>query len=338
MRGQQNSFPFVRSFSRTRVSLFATLCAVGATASLALPALAAGAQEASASARKDPGTSAEFTVAGSNGYSLYVKSEKGTVEVIATRQRPPVETISANGRIHRSNTGNVATTTYFAPASGDPNAFEADLGTLGAIAATFQPSGETRVSRVNLKGKTTKCVGAERIVRHLGTFNGTIKFQGEGGYTAVDVSSAKGTVGTSLFRNCTTKPRRPRRHRRTSANGIHFSAVSSDDPPVFFAASTGRPCLSSGNGPCFYASTVEALPGELVVVRSVQATSADRSFVFNDALTHARLIPPGPFSGQGNFRSAPQASGWTGSLAVAFPGATVPLTGPSFAAQLSRSP
>jgi len=337
MRGQQSNFPFVRSFPRARVSFFATLCAVGATASLALPVVAAGAQEASASARKDPGNSAEFTVAGSNGYSLYVKSEKGTVRVIAALQRPPVDTISANGRIHRSNTGNVATTTYLAPTSGDPNAFEADLGTLGAIAVTFQPSGETRVSKVNLKGKSTNCVGAERIVRHLGTFTGTIKFQGEGGYTAVDVSSAKGTVGTSLFRNCTTKPNH-RHQRRMSANGVHFSAVSSDDPPVFFAASTGRPCLSSGNGPCFYASTIEAPSDKLIVLRSIQTTSGDRSFVFNDMLTRARLDPPAPFSGQGNFQSASGASGWTGSLAVAFPGATVPLTGPSFAAQLSRSP
>jgi len=337
MRGQQNSFPFVRNFPRARVSFFATLCMLGAATCLALP-VAAGAQEASVSARKDPGTSAEFTVGGSNGYSLYVKNEKGTVRVIAALQRPPVDTISANGHIRRSNTGNVATTTYLAPASGDPNAFEADLGALGTIAATFQPSGETQVSRVNLKGKTTKCVGAERIVRHLGTFSGTIKFQGEGGYTTVDVSSITGTVGTSLFRNCTTKPRRPRRHRRASANGFHFSAVSTDDPPVFFAASTGRPCLSSGNGPCFYASAIEAPSDKLVVLRSAQATSGDRSFVFDDALTHASLNPPAPFSGQGNFRSALQASGWTGSLAVAFPGATVPLTGPSFEARLSRSP
>ena len=77
MRGQQTSLPFLRSFAQGRISLSATLCMLGATTCLALPA-AAGAQEAGASARKDPGTAAEFKVAGSNGYSLYVKSEKGS--------------------------------------------------------------------------------------------------------------------------------------------------------------------------------------------------------------------------------------------------------------------
>lgn len=328
---QKNHFLLAPNLQRQGSGEFAApvfLCALIVVAFLAMPS-SVGAWDLAA--RKQPGTSAEFTVSGTNGYSLSVKSEKGAVTVVAADQRPPVATISATGDIRPANNGNVAASTYITTGSPrNPNVIEADLGSLGTISVAFQPSGKTRVTKVNLKGKTKKCVGAERIVRHLGTFTGSIKFQGEGSYTTVDLPSAEGTVGTSIFRNCTTK---------VSHRGGRAQRSSPDDPVFLTAFSPSDIFIASTCGPsrCFYASSVEPLTKDIIVVRSAQAFAGKGSFAFDDALNSARLTPPAPFSGRGSFRDGPgDSSSWSGSLQAAFPGVTVPLTGPSFEAKLSR--
>jgi hypothetical protein len=328
---QRNHFLLAPSLQRRGGAKFAApvfLCAFIVVAFLALPA---GVWARGLDARKQPGTSAEFTVSGTNGYSLNVKSEKGTVTIVAADQRPPVATISATGDIRPANNGNVAASTYFTAGSPrNPNVIEADLGSLGTISVTFQPSGKTRVTRVNLKNKTKKCVGAERIVRHLGTFTGSIKFQGEGSYTTVDLPSAEGTVGTSIFRNCSTK---------VSHRGGRTQTSSSDGSVFLIASSRSDLFIASTCGPstCFYANSVEILTKDVIVVRSAQAFAGKSSFAFDDALNSARLTPPAPFSGRGSFRDGPgESSSWSGSLQAAFPGVTVPLTGPSFKAKLRR--
>jgi hypothetical protein len=329
---QKNYLLLPPSLQRRGSAKFAAPVFLWALIVVAFLALPAGVWARDLDARKQPGTSAEFTVSGTNGYSLNIKSEKGTVTVVAADQRPPVATISAIGDIRPANNGNVAANTYvIAGSPRNPNVIEADLGSLGTISVAFQPSGKTRVTKVNLKDKTKKCVGAERIVRHLGTFTGSIKFQGEGSYTTVDLPSAEGTVGTSLFRNCTTKVS----HRGGRAQ------TSSSDGPVFLTAS-GRSAdifIASTCGPstCFYANSVEPLTKDIILVRTAQAFAGKSSFAFDDALNSARLTPPAPFSGHGSFRDGPgDSSSWSGSLQAAFPGLTVPLTGPSFEAKLSR--
>lgn len=225
---QRNRFVLAPSLQRRggwKPGVPVFLSALIVVAFLALPA--------GAGARKQPGTSAEFTVSGTNGYSLSIKSEKGTVTVVAADQRPPVATISATGDIRPANNGNVAASTYLTAGSPqNPNVIEADLGPLGMISVAFQPSGKTRVTKVNLKGKTKKCVGAERIIRRLGTFAGVIKFQGEGGYTTVDLPSAEGTVGTSLFRNCATEVNHRGGNAQTSSSGGSILLTAFSDRPT----------------------------------------------------------------------------------------------------------
>jgi len=330
---QKSHLLFVASFQRS-TGKFAALVSLCALIALAFSSLPTGAWANGFDARKQPGTSAEFTVAGSNGYSLDVKSEKGTVTVVAANQQSPVVTILASGDIRPANKGNVAASTYITlDPSRSPDVIEADLGSLGAISVAFQPSGKTRVTKVNLKGKSKKCIGAERIVRRLGTFTGAIKFQGENGYTTVDLPSAEGTVGTSLFRNCTTKPSH---HgggaQASSSDGSVFLTALSQSADMFIAST-----CTKGQSTCFYAISSEVLAKNLIVVRSAQAIAARSSFIFDDALNSATLTPPAPFSGRGSFRDGPGgSSSWTGSLSAAFPGVTVPLTGPSFRARLSR--
>jgi hypothetical protein len=51
-----------------------------------------------------------------------------------------------------------------------PEAIDADLGALGEVNVSFQPSGRTRVTHLNLSGKIKGCNAPRRIVRRLGTF------------------------------------------------------------------------------------------------------------------------------------------------------------------------
>jgi hypothetical protein len=325
--------------SRQRcVGKFAAPGFVGVLVVVAFLALPAGTWARDFDARKQPGTSAEFTASGTNGYSLDVKSERGAVTVVAADQGPPVVTISALGDIRPANKGNVAASTYITrDSSRDPNVIEADLAPLGKISVAFQPSGETRVTRVDLKDKSTKCVGAERIVRRLGTFAGTIEFQGENGYTTVDLPSAEGTVGTSLFRNCTTKINHRGGGAQTSSSGEPvFLTAMNGSASTFMASTCGL--YVKGSFACFSVVSPEFLSKDLVVVRSAKAVAGKGSFAFDDALSSATVTPPAPFSGRGSFSKGPEgsSSSWTGSLSAAFPGATVSLAGPSFRAKFFR--
>jgi hypothetical protein len=288
---------------------------------------------ARATVSRTPPTSAEFTVAGTNGYSLYVNSERGLVTVTAASQRPLISTIDATGRIRPASTGNVATSSYLTAGSPrDPNTIEANLGRFGRISVAFQPSGQTRVTNVNLKGDSKECVGAEEIVRQLGTFTGAIEFEGEGGYTTVSLPSAAGSVGTALPRNCTIIPRGASASTVSSSRGSTELTALSRRGSVFFA-------IASSNSPAtgFVASAFEVVPERVIISRLAEAIAAKRHFVFDDALSSATLTPPAPFSGAGHFRKVRgRPSSWTGSLSVGFPGKTVRLTGPPFHAKLTH--
>jgi hypothetical protein len=280
-----------------------------------------------AGAAPAPYLSAEFTVPASNGYTLDVKSERGQLTLIAFRESAPVAHITDAGRLLPAGEGNYASATYYAPATGGPEAIAADLGPLGRIDVAFQPSGQTRVTHLSQRGKSTDCTFPHRIVRRLGTFVGTISFHGENGYTSLDLASAPGSIGTSPFRNCSTK------RGTVSREGVFGQAgpdvfLSAADPPshISFGAST----LGPGSG--FFASFVELLPSGLAVIRAAQA-HASGALAFDPGRHVATLRPPAPFSGAATYRRD-AAHPWSGSLAVDFPGVTVPLTGPSFKAQM----
>ena len=271
--------------------------------------------------------SAEFTVPASNGYTLDVKSERGQLTLLAFRAVSPVAHIADAGSLLPAGEGSYVSATYYARATEGSEAIEADLGALGKVDVAFQPSGQTRVAHLSQKGKTADCVFPRRIVRHLGTFAGTISFHGENGYTAVDVAAAPGSVGTSPFRNCSTKPHTVRREGVFGQAGPDVFLDTADPAAhVFFSASS----LGPGSG--FYASVVEPLPSGYVVARTAQAQASGALTL--DAARHlATLRPPAPFSGEATFRRD-ASHHWSGSLSVAFPGLTVPLTGPSFKAQM----
>jgi hypothetical protein len=278
---------------------------------------------ASASARP----TAEFTVSGSNGYSVDVTKARNVVTVTVARKRPPFATISAAGAVRLANPHNVAVTRYVAPDFPGSESINANLGAFGTISVSFQPNGERKVTKVDLGAGSKRCQGAEKIVRELGSFNGTIRFAGENGYTSVDLTSAEGSIGTPPPSRCVTAIEQ---HQGAMASGARIETVLdahslSESGVVAFSA------VTAGKGVRFAAQSIES--GELVnILREAIATDSQRAFLVSDSLESASVVPSGPFSGH----AALHGAAWRGSLSVAFPGATVPLTGSSFQVKLQR--
>jgi hypothetical protein len=114
-----------------------------------------------------------FKVKGSNGYSLLVfgapahKGQPATVGIFVLGKR--------DGAI------------YEVPATVTETTMQADFGVLGEIAVTFHPSGRAKRVRPSCGGKS--------FAFDSGSYEGTIRFSGEEGFTSVETTSAKGDLG-----------------------------------------------------------------------------------------------------------------------------------------------
>jgi hypothetical protein len=296
--------------------------AVAASAALFVgPGTARGAQPQSAS----------FSLLGSNGYVVDVTSQGDVVTVIASERWPPVATFGPSGRPRSAGSGNGASTIYTAPAkSVGPGTVEAALGQLGRIAVRFRPSGRRVVSTAR-----QVCGRPSRVVRRLGVFVGTISFEGEGGYTTVAATSARGSVGTPLPPGCRTPG---------SASGAAVASSSMPTGPTPRRAVLNAVDPRTGSrfraapapgGVVFRARVEERNADGVTVVRRAQAGAPASAFHLNRSLTWASVRPPAPFSGTARF-AARAGVRWRGSLRVTFPGLSVPLTGADFRAGLGR--
>lgn len=293
-------------------------------AALSLAALAALAAAVPASAAAAP-SSAAFAVPGSNGFRLDVASEGGELTAIVSERRPPVTTFSRGGRLRPADPGNGAASIYYAHAGGGgARRIEATLGRLGRIAVAFHPSGAVRVTAL---GPGAGCGGPARIVRRLGTFTGLVEFRGEGGYTTVRATRARGSVGTPA----------PHCAALAGASSAGASAAGRRGRVVLRAvnrrAGTSFEARRSGAGVAFLATLRERVDGGLVVLRRAYARAPRTAFSFDAALTAARVRPPAPFTGSARYRDG-AAARWRGSLRATFPGVTLPMTGPGFRTEL----
>jgi hypothetical protein len=275
-------------------------------------------------------------VRGSNGFSVDVESEDGRVMVVASEHLPPVATFSRRGRPRPADTSNGASSIYYARASSaDPTMVDARLGRLGRIDVDFHPSGDVRVTRLAAPGGDGSCARPARLVRRLGTFTGTVEFQGEDGYTSVRAARARGSVGTPLPSGCLTGPAAsaraaraalgPRPPRRQSAE---LRAVNRRDGTSFRATTTDT-------GIAFLAVLRERRGG-LVVARRAYAGAPLSTFAFTADFSWAQVRPPAPFAGAAHYvAGAGNRSGiWEGRLTATFPGLAVPMAGPAFSAEL----
>ncbi len=309
-----------------------------ATAMLGAALFLALAPPPALAAQPAPGGSAAFTLRGSNGFAIDVGAEAGAVVLAASERRPPIATFSADGRPRPAAAVNGAASIYYARGA-DSGATEvrARLGGLGRIEVRFRPSGRTRVTV--LRAGAHGCAAPARIVRRLGTFTGTIRFQGEDGYTAVEATEAPGSVGTPLPAGCGGGDPASASAARSAPGAASASAWPEPGSAVLFAANrragTSFRASTSDTGVAFLAVLEERLPGGVVVSRRAFAGAPPSTFSFDRGLRSARVKPPAPFSGSARFDAAARgAARWTGSLRATFPGANLPMTGPGFRPRL----
>jgi hypothetical protein len=277
----------------------------------------------------EPPLSAAFSLRGTNGFRLDVESRGGAVTIVASERRPPIATFAGNGAPRPAVAGNGAASIYRLRVSGrDPRRIEAALGRVGTISVSFQPSGRSRVTR--WRPGRGACGHPTRLVRRLGTFVGTVEFHGEGGFTSVEATRARGSVGTPLPSDCGAGSGPPARLAFPLADrpsGVVLSAVNRRSGTRFEARTTAL-------GSAFQATWRERLEGGIVVTRQAYAAASRSAFTYADDLGSARVAPPAPFAGSARYRAAGTAGRWTGNLTATFPGAATAMTGRGFRAQL----
>jgi hypothetical protein len=284
-------------------------------AMLAFCAISACLSASAASARR----TAEFHLQGSDGYAISFSFSGPEASIAAVGVPSPLVVVSA---------------AYVTQKRFDGDRIRARFGSRGRVAVEFKPSG-----KATYRWPPQRCEGKPKVTQP-GVFVGTIRFRGEGGYTSIDRSRARGEVRTPARWEC-------RRGKRAHGAGLDpeaerftiLDASAGGYPLASFSTTASRPQGRSGET-MFLASRLEGRPTSMVVIRRVFAHGEDESFSFDDALSTATAAPPLPFEGSGTFTVGPGGDdgSWLGSLTVDFPGAEdVPLAGEGFGARLFRS-
>jgi hypothetical protein len=207
---------------------------------------------------------------------------------------------------------------------------EGDFGPLGAVTMRFRPS---RASAGD--PRPGSCDGRYRLSTSPGTFVGSWRFRGEGGYVSIDVSRAKGSLEIfSPSAHCQAeagreKARKARQGPKVTYLGAYFRQGLD---AVYFSARNDR------EGKASYFATDESGGDQFGISRYAYVEASPLTFATDDALRFASISPPYPFGGSGLIERNPDGSrAWTGSLSVSFPGAPdVALTGAQFKTQLLR--
>jgi hypothetical protein len=266
----------------------------------------------------------KFRLPGTHGYGIVVSGHGQTVFLSAMRPSNPP----------RPRGG---FSTYIARGRASSTRVEATLGDLGKVAVSFHPSG-----RVKLGKSLGHCPGPDRKVTRYGYFSGTVRFEGEGGYTSVHVHRAKGEIVSRPSLVCRIigsilggGPVGPSpsgntgKGKETSLTAEFKSGVVGAE----FKATTNR-----AGGTRFTAAS-ERTVGRIGILRVAFAKGPSKDFDFDSALSFGSVAPPFPFSGTASLQRNPDGTkSWTGSLSVSFPGEpNVPLTGPQFKTKLSQS-
>ena len=252
---------------------------------------------------------AVFSRQGSNGYYISVDASPTPRSVVPGRQRRTAR------RHHGAVTVTVhkrgASSAYSVPARITKRRVTARLGHFGGMALRFHPLKGFQASKQPRSGI---CIELDLITP--GTFKGTFHFRGEHGYTWARAQNIRGSLDWRDGPHCSG-----RNHgtRLTAASGTtrFFAERPREFPASAFVASTRQK------------------RGRVLINRSAVQFAGSSDFTFAAGLSSAQVEPVGPpFSGSADF-AAP--GGWTGRLAVSFPGrADVRLTGAGFKAHLKR--
>lgn len=192
---------------------------------------------------------------------------------------------------------------------------KAKFGSFGTVDVSFKRNGETKKVDVpkNCRGKPGK--------RFFGVAKGTIRFDGEGGYTRVHTKRARGYWEVSpKITDC-------------KAGGARWIELFAFSDPVGFGSSV----RTSGGKPKHSAHTFER-KGKVSIFRFASARGP--RFSYDEEYSKATVDPPTPFKGSAKFKAAPttdEPGTFEGDLKLSFLGRKrVKLAGSGFEAFLGE--
>jgi hypothetical protein len=251
-----------------------------------------------------------FKLEGSNGYSVFV------VGVPAHKGQPANVAIFVSGKRDGAF--------YDAPATLTKTSMQASFGALGEIAVTFHPSGRAKRVRPSCGGRS--------LVFDSGAYEGTIRFNGEEGFTSVEATSANGDLGFLLDLLC---PGISGGSGGPFLSGAELNAYSGPSPQ----SANVKVVKNRPSARAHYEAEVFEVHEGISISRFANVVEAASTFVFDSKVQTATVHPSAPFSGTGRFRRAAKpANQWSGNLTVDLPGrAGVELTGSDDRAKLAHA-
>jgi hypothetical protein len=258
-----------------------------------------------------------FELRGSNGYRVEVLTLGRTLAVLGTSKGQVGASYAVQGKI-------------------SANRIEARFGSLGRISVRFVPSPPPRD-----KGSQRRQCDRPIGLSEKGTFQGTIRFAGESGYTKVNSHRASGFV-IGIRQEACGAGQNAATSEAFLPTGLttHLTAIAKKKGKTYSldASRFGNEDQLSLN-----ASVQERRPRMDILRVASARVGGKNAFVSTEVGSHpaqATLKPPKPFSGIGVFQeSSSLSASWRGSIAAWFPGAgKVRLAGPKFASSLCRQP
>lgn len=250
-----------------------------------------------------------------------------------------------------------ATAVYRTTGRVDRRGIEAEFGRLGRISVRFEgrrrpfpgllpPALEARLPDLDL---SLDCHG-RKPVREVGGFRGTIRFEGENGFTRVDARRAGGEVRRYYTRVCERYPGsagRPARKGPGLFEGLRVSLLYATDRSPRRIVGLESLGLEFGPiveilGPLYVVTTKVVERREaMLIVRTASELGDEETVTVSPprrSPVTAKFALAGPFNGTARYRKERGSPAiWSGSLTSRPPGAgLVPLTGPGFSAVLCR--
>jgi hypothetical protein len=284
------------------------LCVVlAALATLALAGSSAGAAEPT-----HEGLQGSFRLKGTNGYEIegwVVATGKGDAGLLLLFVSKRGE--QAIYRFHGSVTR---------------EAVDFDLGGLGEVSATVQPTGKQETL-------TSRCTSGEPRTIEGSEYIGAISFHGEEGFTEVEAARAPLLLSPLTEIVCGTSVEGKEGGEGVSGAGL---AIKRNGGPSLTLAQN-RPGAA-----VFYSAHMNEKKGTVTVDRTVTGYLRGGAMTYAPSLATAHFLGASPFSGSATYagRSLPRpgrpgTGPWRGNLTVDFPGhAGVPLAGPGFKASI----
>jgi hypothetical protein len=306
----------MRARFRNAVAVVLALATIGGGAFASAALADVGGASAGTQIEVEP----RFQLDGSHGYRLLISARAATVTIGVSR---------GDDTPHAGSS-----TTYVARGTAGPKGIHANFHQFGRVDMKFHRTAEA------VRGLPPDCFGGTTGAATIpGYFTGTIAFEGEGGYTAVDSHRVRGEVVLPPTEQCPlvaggANPliEDPNAELPPAKTRMTLSALDKAGTGglVFVARRAGK----TG----FYAERFGTV-GRIGLLSIAYALGPRSSFVSDPQVSHGVVDPPRPFVGSATLqRQADGKRTWTGTLAATFPGeGPVSLVGTQFHTTLSRS-